>query len=376
MSISPLVFYESLKKSGVSFFTGVPDSLLKDFSLCVEDNAAFGRHIIAANEGNAVAMAAGFYLATAKIGLVYMQNSGFGNALNPLLSLCDSNVHAIPMILLVGWRGEPQKPDEPQHLKQGNVQLKLIKSIGLSYDILCAKDNNFKSKVNKAIACSLRQSQPFIFLVKKGTFEKYIRKNVKVSKNFLMREEALEIILQHLPSKSAILSTTGKTSREVFEIREKNNRSHKQDFLVVGSMGHAFSIALGIAMTKPAKKVYCIDGDGSLIMHMGSLTTVGKLKPENFCHILLNNEAHESVGGQETAAKYIDIKGLVRACGYKYFYSVCNKKGLAAGIKRCSKLKGPCFLEVKINIGSRPGLGRPTISPQDNKKAFMEFLSR
>jgi len=376
MSINPEIFFQILKKQKIDFFTGVPDSLLKQFCLCLDDNIPKDRHIITANEGNAIALAAGYHLATGKTPMVYMQNSGLGNAVNPLLSLCDAGVYSIPLIVMIGWRGEPGLKDEPQHVKQGESQLSLLEAMGIPYEVISKNDDQFENKIIKATEKAKKSSAPFVLLIKKRTFKDYNTLNTKPNDLILGREAALEIILDSLDESSIIVSTTGKTSREIFEIREKRRKSHQQDFLTVGSMGHCSSIALGIAIAKPERKIICLDGDGSLIMHMGSLATVGKLSPHNFYHILLNNFVHESVGGQETSAKYIDIPSLVKSNGYKNIYSCKDEENLVSKMNLLIKESGPNFLEVKVKPGSRKNLGRPTINPKENKKDFMNFVKK
>ena len=322
MDINPTDFYDQLASHGVDFFTGVPDSLLKEFCLSIDDRIPSDQHIITANEGNAVALAAGYYLAKKTLPLVYMQNSGLGNAVNPLLSLCDPEVYSIPMLVMIGWRGEPGVKDEPQHVKQGKIQLELLETMNIPYVIISKDDEQFASKILNAVKIATNESRTFVLLIKKGTFEKYSKVIQKVENQRMLREEALDIILENLDGNVVVVSTTGKTSREIFEIRERKGQSHEQDFLTVGSMGHCSSIALGIALARPDQKVFCIDGDGAMLMHMGNLTSISALKPKNFYHILMNNEVHESVGGQETSAKFIDIPKLVKANGYANVFTV------------------------------------------------------
>ena len=376
MSINPLKFYNELIEQGIDFFTGVPDSLLKEFCLCIDDNMPKNKHLIASNEGNAIAIAAGHFLATKSIPVVYMQNSGIGNAINPLLSLCDPDVYSIPMLIIIGWRGEPGVKDEPQHIKQGEIQIKLMETLGIPYEILSNKDNYYREKIANCVNNAKIQNRPTILLVKKGTFEKGIVDQKEVNKALMKREEALEIILDHMDRDSIIVSTTGKTSREIFEIREKNNDTHEKDFLTVGSMGHSSSIALGIALSKPNRNVFCIDGDGSMLMHLGSLASIASLKPKNFRHILLNNEVHESVGGQDTAAKYLDLSKIVKAMGIRNVYKVNTSEMLTDNIKKIISCSDSAFLEVKIQPGSRENSGRPTIKPIDNKDSFIRFLEK
>ena len=374
--INPSDFYKQLLDNNINFFSGVPDSLLKEFCLCMDSQVSKDKHIIAANEGNAVSIAAGYYLATKKMPLVYMQNSGLGNAVNPLLSLCDSDVYSIPMLILVGWRGGPDTKDEPQHIKQGAIQLELLDVLGLPYEIISKNSNDYTKKLKKAVQTAEKFNKPVVLLVKKGTFSNFDQEKNEVNFHKIKREMALKIILNALGDDAIIISTTGKTSREIFEIRKRDGKSHQQDFLTVGSMGHCSSIALGIALAKPNKKIYCIDGDGAMLMHLGSLATIGNLKPNNFYHILLNNEAHESVGGQETAAKNIDLAKIVDAIGSSKVFCAENLNELNKKISELLYSDGPSFLEVKIQVGSRSDLGRPDIKPVDNKVSFMSFINR
>ena len=376
MAIRPTDFYDQLVRHGVDFFSGVPDSLLKEFCLCIDDRIPKDRHIITANEGNAVALATGYYLAQKSLPLVYMQNSGLGNAVNPLLSLCDPDVYSIPMLVMIGWRGEPGVKDEPQHAKQGKVQLKLLESIDIPYKIISKDDDQFVMKISSAVETAKNESRPAVLLIKKGTFEKYGKKSKRSDDQRMKREETLEIVLENLDDNAIVVSTTGKTSREIFEIREKRGQSHQQDFLTVGSMGHCSSIALGIALSKPDREVVCIDGDGSMLMHLGSLTSIASLKPKNFRHILMNNEVHESVGGQETAAKNIDLSAIVGAMGPSKMFKAATPAELKEKITDFMKCVGPSFLEVIIRPGSREDLGRPTIKPVNNKENFMGFLEK
>ena len=376
MAIKPADFYDQLASHGVEFFTGVPDSLLKEFCLCIDDRISKDKHIITANEGNAVALAAGYYLASKALPLVYMQNSGLGNAINPLLSLCDPGVYSIPMLIMIGWRGEPGVKDEPQHVKQGKIQLELLETMDIPFEIISKDDDNFAIKISTAVEKAKSERRPAVLLIKKGSFEKYGKEIQKVDDQRMVREEALEIILDNLDSDTIVVVTTGKTSREIFEIREKNNQSHEQDFLTVGSMGHCSAIALGIALTKPHRQVVCIDGDGAMLMHLGSLTSIATLKPKIFRHILMNNEVHESVGGQNTAARDLDMTAIVNSLGASKIFKAETLADLEANISDFISCSGPSFLEVKIRPGSREDLGRPTIKPVDNKEKFMKFLEK
>ncbi|MFC1920738.1 phosphonopyruvate decarboxylase [Chloroflexota bacterium] len=374
MSISPADFYKVLSENSIDFFTGVPDSFLKDFCAFISDNVPEDRHVVAANEGNAVAIAAGYHLGTGKLPLVYMQNSGLGNAINPLMSLCDPEIYSIPMLILVGWRGEPGINDAVQHVKDGRIQLDLLKSLEIPYEVISKADDDIKEKMHSGIEVASNKNRPFVIVVRKGTFIPSKSEDHAGDENRLLREEALELILEKLGENDVVISTTGFTSREIFEIREKKGQMHKRDFLTVGSMGHCSSIALGIAVARPERNVICIDGDSALIMHMGNLATTGMLKPKNLKHILINNKMHESVGGQRNAAGFIDIPALVKANGYKNVYSMRDRDELISIFDEFLNSEGPSFLEVHVRPGVREDLGRPVTVPGEDKRSFMDFL--
>jgi len=366
-------FYELLVKNNINFFTGVPDSLLKDFCAYITDNSK--NHLLAANEGNAVAMATGYHLATSKYGLVYMQNSGQGNAANPLISLADSDVYSIPMLLLIGWRGEPGKKDEPQHFKQGKITLKFLEILGIPYEILPESIEEVEKTLEKAVNYMKEKNSPYALVVKKETFEKYSLQNKIENKYILSREDAIKLVVDQLGPEDVIVSTTGKTSRELFEYREKLKQSHEKDFLTVGSMGHSSSIALGIALFKSNKNVYCLDGDGAIIMHMGSLAIIGSQKLKNFKHIIFNNGVHDSVGGQPTVGFNVDFNSIAKACGYNLVLKAETEEEVKNNLKLLKEKEGPVLLEIKVKSGARGDLGRPTRTPVENKKDFMGFLN-
>lgn len=372
--IKPESFYNELVKNGADFFTGVPDSLLKNLCAYITDNAPEENHIIAANEGNATGLAAGYHFATGKIPLIYMQNSGLGNIVNPILSLVDPDVYSIPCILVVGWRGEPGVHDEPQHVKQGKVTCALLDAMQIPYVILTDDESDLHSQIEKCFSYVRKNNAPYAFVVKKGTFDEYkLKNNIPVNAE-MTREEALEKIILSAKEDTSFVSTTGMASRELFELRVKHGQGHEKDFLTVGSMGHASQIALSIALQKKDRKVYCIDGDGAALMHMGGLAIIGSRKPNNYVHIVLNNNAHDSVGGQPTVGGMINLTGIAQNCGYKKVYQASTKEELEDILKIVSENNELTFVEIKVKKGARKDLGRPTTTPIENKNAFMEFL--
>jgi len=368
-------FYNLLKESNIEFFTGVPDSLLKDFLSYIDDHSSDEHHIIAANEGGAVALASGYFLATKKYGLVYMQNSGLGNAINPLLSLNDPLVYSIPVLLFIGWRGEPGVKDEPQHIKQGKITENLLKTMDIPYSILPDNIDKARKVILTANKYLVNNSAPYALLVKKGTFKSYQSSHQKASDYPLSREDAIKTIIDNIGHEDIIVSTTGKTSREVYEYRQATHNSGQQDFLTIGSMGHASQIALSIARSKPQRKVFCLDGDGSLLMHMGSLAIIGSLKLNNFHHIVLNNGCHDSVGGQPTVGTTLDFAKVAQACGYHNTCRAQTNDEIKKFLSQIQKNQVSSFLEIKLNKDARKDIGRPKTSPVENKKQFMEFLS-
>jgi len=376
--LNPAHFFALLRSHGTTFFTGVPDSLLKDACAFITDHAPPGSHIIAANEGTALAAGAGHYLATRNIACVYMQNSGLGNTVNPLLSLCSDKVYSIPVLLMIGWRGEPGKKDEPQHLLQGRLTPSLLDQMNVPYEILPDYAEGAFAVLEKAYAYMRTEKAPFALLVKKQTFEKYSLKDdmgTFSGPDMLHREEVLERIISVFPTEP-LITTTGFTSREIFELRAHKGQSHEQDFLTVGSMGHCSSIALGIAISKPQLSVLCIDGDGAAIMHMGALVTAGQAGLKNFKHVLINNAVHDSVGGQPTGGGNVDFTAIAKACGYRAAERASKVGDISAALQRLKETDGPYFLEIQVLPGARADLGRPTSTTHQNKDAFMAMLSR
>ncbi len=366
--------YEELRANGIGLFTGVPDSSLADFCAYVTDHTEPRAHVITANEGSAIALATGYHLATGDIAVVYMQNSGQGNAINPLVSLADPEVYAIPILLLIGWRGEPGKSDEPQHVKQGKITLPLLETLGLPYQILPAAPQAAAAALKNAVATARRNSAPYGLVVKRGTFAPYHLQKRVPTPYPMSREDAVKLLVDHLDPSDIIVSTTGKASRELFEYRIALGQEPGRDFLTVGSMGHASQIALGMALATPNRQICCFDGDGALLMHMGSLTTVGHCRPGNFKHFVLNNGSHDSVGGQPTVGFDIDIPATARACGYSFAARAESAEELVAGTNRVNRERGPALLEIRVNRGSRSDLGRPTNTPLQNKQTFIRFI--
>lgn len=361
-----------LNITGSEFFTGVPDSQLKPLCDYLMDRYGVDPHyhVIAANEGNCAALAAGYHLATGKIPIVYMQNSGEGNIINPVASLLNEKVYAIPMIFIIGWRGEPGVHDEPQHKFQGEITLKLLDDLNIAYFIIDAytSDDAVYTEFEK-FKTFLQNGRQVAFVIKKNALE-FDKKITYANPYAMSRESAIERIVE-ITREDIVVSTTGKASRELFEIRERNKMSHKYDFLTVGSMGHSSSIALGIAISKPNDKIWIIDGDGAALMHMGSLAVIGANKPRNLVHIVINNGAHETVGGMPTVADNVNLVEIARACGYVNAVSVCDEASLTNAVLSAKSDRQLSFIEVKCALGSRANLGRPTTTAIENKQSFM-----
>ena len=376
--INTKYFFKKLIELEISFFSGVPDSLLKNICGFISDNVDNKNHIIAANEGNALAIGIGYHLSTGKLPLIYMQNSGLGNIINPLLSLADPDVYSVPMILMIGWRGQPGVKDEPQHKKQGRVTLKMLETMEVPYEILSDDTNDIQAEeiIKKARRVALKANSPYAIVVQKDSFSKY---QIKKKKNInfpLYREEAIKAIIDNLDDNDIIISTTGVTSRELFEYRDKLNLGHEKDFLTVGGMGHANQIAIGIALQKPNRRVVCLDGDGAALMHMGSMTINGNTNCKNFKHIILNNGAHDSVGGQPTVGLSVDFQSIAKASGYDIVLKAETNEEVINCLKKLKLFNGKVFLEIKIKKGFRENLGRPKTTPQENKKHLMKFIKK
>lgn len=360
---------------GSDFYTGVPDSQLK--ALCNYLMNEYGidqkHHIIAANEGNCTALAAGYHLATGKVPVVYMQNSGEGNIINPVASLLNDQVYAIPVVFIVGWRGEPGIHDEPQHIYQGEVTVKLLEDMDIQTFVI-GKDTTDEEVASamESFRTVLAAGKDVAFVIRKGALS-YDGKVKYENSNTMVREE----IIQHIVKASGedpIVSTTGKASRELFETRVANGQAHKCDFLTVGSMGHSSSIALGVALNKPNTRVWCVDGDGAVLMHMGAMAVLGANAPKNLIHVVINNGAHETVGGMPTVAANLDLVAIAKACGYPNAVSVDSFEALDAELEAAKARNALSLIEVKCSIGAREDLGRPTTTALENKQNFMAYL--
>lgn len=360
---------------GADFYTGVPDSQLK--ALCNYLMSVYGidskHHVIAANEGNCTALAAGYHLATGRVPVVYMQNSGEGNIINPVASLLNDKVYAIPVIFIIGWRGEPGIHDEPQHIYQGEVTLKLLEDMGIASFVI-GKDTTDEEAAAKMkeFRDILAEGRDVAFVIRKGALTDAPKVEYR-NDNTMIREEIIRHIVK-ASGEDPIISTTGKASRELFETRTANSQSHKYDFLTVGSMGHSSSIALGVAINKPDQRIWCVDGDGAVLMHMGSMAVLGANKPANLIHIVINNGAHETVGGMPTVAGSIDLVAIAKACGYPHAVCVESFEALDAAMEAAKSVNELSLIEVKCSIGARDDLGRPTTTALENKNNFMEYL--
>ena len=369
-----------LREDGIDFYTGVPDSFLK--GLCDELYSRFGtesiHHIVAHNEGGAIGLCAGHYLATGRPALCYMQNSGLGNAVNPLASLMDSRVYGIPCLLVIGWRGEPGVKDEPQHVKQGEITTVQLDLLGIPWKILAADttEEEFRNDYEE-LKQALHSGKCAAFVAKKGALVSSVRPDYR-NMYAMTRERAAEILLAAMGERDAVVSTTGKLSREIFEIRERTGCSHERDFLTVGSMGHASMIALGMAEALPDRRIWCLDGDGAVMMHMGALPIIGKRSPARLVHVVINNGAHETVGGMPVCSGALNLMKAAEAAGYARIASADSEETLEAVLREITDIEtnGPVFLEIRCACGARSDLGRPTTTPQENRDALMRFVTK
>jgi len=376
--ISPKDFVEHLNELGVSMFVGVPDSLLKPLGQYVMAELPREQHIITADEGAAVGVALGHYLRTSNPALVYLQNSGFGNAVNPLLSLADPDVYGTPMVLVVGWRGQPGVKDEPQHVKQGRVMTQMIEAMELPYAVLPHEPEAALACMTDAVSTAVDSAGPYVVLVEKGTFES-IATDAPLTAEVAARpprEEALEALLAQVSDNAIIIATTGMLSRELFELREKDGSDSSRDFLTVGGMGHASAIALGVAQSEPDREVWCFDGDGAALMHLGTMANIADHGRSNFFHAVFNNGVHDSVGGQPTSISVVDLPAAATALGYRSASSTTELSALAELVTEMRAQTGPSLVELNIKPGARSDLGRPTRTPAESRQRFVSAVAR
>lgn len=376
--VAPEDFAAALRDAGIQFITGVPDSLLKDICAHLTASLPAEAHRIATNEGSALGLAIGHYLGTGNPALVYMQNSGLGNIVNPVASLADPLVYGIPMLLMVGWRGEmlpdgQQLHDEPQHVKQGRITLTQLETLGIPYRIIDAHTTDIRGCVAEMRDQSMQRNGPVALVIRKQTFAPCALPPRNAIPEQPSREEAIQTVVNMLPPETAVVATTGMASRELFEYRRALNSGHQRDFLTVGGMGHASQIAVGIAQARPERRVVCLDGDGAILMHLGGLALAAR--QANLLHLVINNGAHDSVGGQPTLASELDLAAIARALGYAWVESVTSRTELSDALRRALDSSGSAFVEVRCRTGARANLGRPDIPPSDNKRHFMNFLA-
>ncbi len=369
-------FFDILNKYDLSFFTGIPDSTFKEWmKFLVDKDEDVLKNLIACNECEAVALAAGYHLATNKVGVVYMQNSGLGKSVNPLTSLCDPDVFSIPVLLMIGWRGEPGKVDAPQHKKMGKITLPLLETLQIPYWILEPDLKIIEKKLKEVIAHFKASKSPYAFIIRKKLFQDYNLEKEMKDDYRLSREEAISIIMQNLSGDEVIVSSTGFVSRELYEFRNSGNKDHHKSFYNIGSMGCASSIGLSIALQKPLKRVIIFDGDGATIMQMGALTTIGKYSPSNYVHIIFDNRAHESTGGQPTNSDSIDLAQIALASNYKVGVTINTKKELIKTLQEIKGQGGPLLILIKIKKGTLADLKRPDKTPLQLKEEFMNYLN-
>jgi phosphonopyruvate decarboxylase len=372
--IKPVNYLDSLNTSGVNFFAGVPDSLLKEFCACVSEKYDQDMHLITANEGAAIGLGIGYFLGTGLVPMIYLQNSGLGNIINPVLSLASEQVYGIPMLIMVGWRGEPGVEDEPQHVHQGRVMIDSLEGMDLPYVVLPLDEKKAIEQTQNALAMAREKMSPVVIVVRKNSFENFPVQRPLCDLE-LSREDAVIAVAEMLPEDGVVVCTTGMPSRELFEFRANNNQGHHRDFLTVGGMGHASQIALGLCKAQPERPTYCFDGDGAALMHMGSLAIIGQSSAANLIHIVFNNGVHDSVGGQPTVGFDVDFCGIASACGYASAIEVDSLKDIIKALAYASVHAGPHFIDIHVRPGNRPGIGRPTTTPAQNKKAIMQYLS-
>jgi phosphonopyruvate decarboxylase len=371
--INPTNYLDSLNALGVHFFAGVPDSLLKEFCAAVSTKYDQDMHLITANEGAAIGLGIGYFLGSGSVPMVYLQNSGLGNIINPVLSLASEQVYGIPMLIMVGWRGEPGVKDEPQHVHQGRVMIASLDAMDLPHIILSLDEMEAIEQTQGALALAREKMSPVVIVVQKSSFEKFTLQRPLCDLE-LSREDAVIAVAEILPEDSVVVCTTGMPSRELFEFRASTKQGHHRDFLTVGGMGHASQIALGLCKAQPQRPTYCFDGDGAVIMHMGSLAIIGQSAAANLIHVVFNNGVHDSVGGQPTVGFSVNFCGIAKACGYVSAVEVKSREDIIKALAYAGRSAGPHFIDIHVRPGNRSDIGRPTTAPEQNKIAIMQYL--
>ena len=377
--IDQIKFQQQLKQAGVEFITGVPDTLLNEFCLSIEENWSKEKHIIAANEGNAIALASGYHLSTGTVPLIYMQNSGMGNTLNPLLSLSNKEVYSIPMILLIGWRGDPSVKDHAQHKKQGELTLVLLDDLDIPYKILMDDEEAVLEASQWAVDTAKEINTPVALIAKKNVLEKGSKLDLSQlpSEYEMFREDVIENLLNHLPKDTIYVAATGRATRELYYLRKHRNESNENDFLNIGAMGHTSSIALGIAIAQKDRYVVCLDGDASAIMHLGAFAIQGNQDVSNLLHVVMNNGVHESVGGQASVGFNIDLTSIAKHSGYNTVeQAAANSSEFLNAVDQLSQANKPAFVEVKIRKGMRSKLPPLNIVPKELKNIGFKTESK
>jgi phosphonopyruvate decarboxylase len=374
--IDPAAFLDELTQLGIRFYAGVPDSLLKHLNSEIMRQVGAESHVIAANEGAAIGLAIGYHLRTSEPALVYLQNSGLGNAVNPLLSLADAEVYGVPMVLLVGWRGQPGVKDEPQHVKQGRVMEELLRAMELPHSVLPHEPEAADACLAEAVRTATERSCPYVILVEKDTFSAAAPRDDGAEpqqEELPSREEALAALISELGDGTINVATTGMLSRELFELRQRSEQAGATDFLTVGGMGHASSIAMGVAMQEREREVWCLDGDGAALMHLGTMAVIADHGTRLF-HVVFNNGVHDSVGGQPTSIGAVDLPAMARAAGYRTARVTDSTEDISAAVQELREVGGPSLLELRVRPGNRPDIGRPTRTPAESKRVFMDAL--
>jgi len=364
--IDSQAFLQCLTSEGLNSFFGVPDSLLKSLNSEIAASEDVRDHVVCANEGAAVGCAVGHFLGSGDMAVVYLQNSGLGNTVNPLLSIADPSVYSVPMLIIIGWRGEPGVKDESQHMRQGELTAQLLNDLGVVTKSVTREDHaDWREKVGFLINSSRRERRAVALVVGKDTFQPSQKsKNHSSGPNQLLRESALEIVISKIPPEDLTVATTGMLGRELYELRN-SQKEDVRDFLNIGGMGHTSSIALGLSLAQPGRRIWCLDGDGSAIMHLGSLAVIAGEKPKNLKHIIFNNRAHDSVGGQPTAAESFSFAPVATALGYELGLTATTDDEITNGVEKLLERSGPALLEINIRRGSRKDLGRPRESPRE-----------